>query len=463
MDYPSFTNLPGYEKERFAALGLVGVGAQQAYRYYQQFRSGGGTSTLEDFVAGNRTRKSHRNNHTSVIMNGPREAAAVAASVTHTMVKRRKRQRSKQLNSRGARNSRTLRHIADGLQRQMIFRYQSLSPFVGVDTAAHIFSNKAFVVGDKNALRLPVFAFNLSAMPVRYIRNGAFTTIMTSFPFYQLFKTCPNVAGDTAGRNYYWEEQPKKLGNELGETEVFPANVSWDMEKQEHNSQTKHYVHEWSDINILLQAAKKYQTRVHLQIVSFLNGAGPRRRYFSSAEGTKTKDLELVETDEIAEADYFWDRFLQKKIVHPLAAHQNSDKRPRSMAVFHSEIYELPIQTTISSAAEPITKHVKLFYTNGASYNLMNAGELESTGYKMINHNAVPSGVQTKVPPGYPTEANPTEVDTDVYVDSRSADKWLLISGEVFNRDMTENADNYPSFDINVRGKWTYTDSLHPL
>lgn len=436
-------------------LGYTAAGAQQAWSYYQNYLQNGGAGTYQQFIARGPGVPQPGNSTRTADMTGIIGNAAVAASVTHTMTKRKKKQKGNM--GRGGKKKMMINIMTKQIEQIGVYRWQSLSEYVGSSLCAHQFFNHAYVNAGRRYLDLPVYAMNLSALPFKGNSTGTYAT----YPMYRLSKLLPDAGtGPTNPNNetnYFWSKVSKKKSNSLGEDETYPDRHKWYIEKQDGTPSSDKYIHDWSDINIMFQACKKWQTRVHVQIVSFLNDVGPRRSHYMTGDETGEQIFDAAITDSEANCniDFFWDRFLQKKIVHPLAAHMQPDINERNMAIFKNDTVVLPIATTISTAAEPLTNQYKLYYTNGNTYNTCYDLEEERTGWQMVNHNAAPTATQLTVPPGFCTSST-IEPTKTAYVHNRAADKWLLLSAEVFQRDQPFDADHYPSFDINVRSKFTY-------
>lgn len=451
-----FVALPGVIKDRLRAVGYTVAGAQQVYQYYQQYLNNGGTIGLDNFVAegagippptGNLTR--------TKAMIGLDTMGAQGGTLTNVYTKRKKTQ--KKALSRGGRKRVIIENYVKQMQEKVMCRWQSLTEYVGTSLCAHPFYNHSRVEEPGTFLDLPVYAFNLSAMPERVVGASTLRTI----PMYRLVKKISSTEAGIDGPNniinYTWTGVNKVHGSYQGTNETYPADYVWTKEDYGSTMTSSKYVHDYSDIKLLFQAAKLFQTRVHVQIVSFLNDVGPQRQYTIGGGGIKF-DPDLTDPDVIANADLFWDNFLQKKIVHPIAANMRSDHNERNMVVFSNHTIVLPISsTTFTDAAEPLSHQFNLMYRNGNTYSVCNDKEEERTGWKVISHNTVPGPTELTIPPGFSTRNDISgEAENTMYCEKRSADKWLLISAEMFQRNRALGPDSIPSFDMNIRNHYTY-------
>ena len=201
-------------------------------------------------------------------------------------------------------------------------------------------------------------------------------------------------------------------------------------------------------------------------IVSFLNKCGPRRKFYNGQLEKYAYDNEALDPVEMSSNDHFWDRFLQKRIVHPIAANMKPDKTERHLVVHQNTVVDLPLETSIAGDSKPVNRILRLFYKNGNQYNLANTMNNEETGHMIINHNPVPTAVQTQIPPGFSVEAEVQNADTiytGPYVNAQSADKWLLIVADgLYHRPTDSNSiAQVPSFDMNIRSSFTiYKENL---
>lgn len=343
--------------------------------------------------------------------------------------------------------------------QEALFRWQGISKFEQNAMRTYPLLNTTY---GTTQIQLPVYAFNLSALPLRGAGPSGASVTLRSIPMYRLVKDCYATGAITASnQNYSWVKQVKQFGSNEATTQLFEENEWMDQEKNESNAFCDTYMHNWSDIKLMLQARRKFQTRIHIYIVSFLNECGPRRKFWeiNGVNFTeRTEDTTVVDTDIQCSNDHFWDRFLQRKVVHPLACAMQPDKRERHLAIHHHEICELPCENSDANDSKVANQMRKISYKNNDTYKVTCAIEEETTGFKMVyDNNPVPAnGLEN--PPGWPYKSGIRSEDTkkSPYVTKASADKWLLIVGETYVRDADINTDNYNSFDLVVRSKFTY-------
>lgn len=350
-------------------------------------------------------------------------------------------------------------------QDDSIFRFQSLTPFQNVESRSFKLA-VGFNAGtgeERDRLFMPVFAFNLSALPSWTSPHDGQNRM--TVPFYRLVKKLAASGPATQDFvNYQWEKVAKAGFSEFDGTKATADQdkYGWSVENSTGAmNQCNKYCHNWSDIQIGFQGNTTYANRVTYSIVSFLNGCGPERRYYKNRGGeigweeTLYDDTALDSKDYSAN-DYFWDRFLQKKITHPMAANSTNAPVTRHL-VFHSKkSILLPLETSIADDPKPPNRIVRIYYKNHDMYNLETSEDQEAEGYMLVNHNKEPGVNATTIPPGYTKGDTYLDQSADVYVPARSADKWLFIYAEnVYNRDATKDITNTSSFDLNIRGKFT--------
>lgn len=340
-------------------------------------------------------------------------------------------------------------------QDTVVARFQSLMPFETVSLRSYHLG--VDFQANNNLIVTPIYAFNLSAMP-RKLGNPS---NWAPCPFYRLLKTqSATGAASTGVTNYSWTVWEKGgYSNNEGEKETdLQLKRIWDMEDEGAPYPCDKYVHNWSDINLMFQAATKYQTSISVKIVSFLNDCGPVRISYKNAEFV-TNDTQTLSGEQISSNDVFWDRYLQRKIIHPMAVNAKPDISTRHMVVHSSQNVELPIETNETVDARPITKMVRIFYKNNDVYNTSTTLDEEAYGHKVVYQHSAPGANQTELPPGYTVNANFNDSDTyaSPYVINRSADKWLLIEPyNVYHRPAERTVENTASFDMLIRGKYTY-------
>lgn len=347
-------------------------------------------------------------------------------------------------------------------QHHGIFRWQSLTPFA--DNVMRSYELSVEANEGLNTIFMPVYCFNLSAA-ARYVGAGG---EYRPLPMYRLRKVVsPSGAVSTVTENYIWEWVNKpNYSDPAGEKVPYPDDYTWVNEDNIVADSYNKYTHNWSDIQIGFQGCTKYASSITCAVVSFLNKAGPRRQYLRFIDGAWAKvtyDDELLDQPDQCDRDYFWDRFLQKKIVHPLATNMKVDKNTRHMVYHHKQTVQLPLELTTQSDLKPVNRLVKIFYRNNDMYNTETLVEEESRSHKLIHHNWAPGANQTYIPPGYCVEpSNAPYESTGPFVHNQSADKWLLIyANDVFHRPAERTTENTATFDLNIRNKYTmYKENL---
>lgn len=332
-------------------------------------------------------------------------------------------------------------------QTDMILRYQSLvSP---QPTTATLLSKSLINLKTASDLYTSCFAFNLSSLGYQPWSD------IKVVPFYRLTKRLNN-AGNLA--NWYWHKQSGALNDALGTS----ASDIWQKEHLEgYYSNANEYRHDWSDIRLLFQGSVKYPTRVHVYRVKFAHeGLGPDRQYYTRTNVLTTYDVMCADPKEFNEADYFWERFMLPKIVHPFANTKKTGLTDRKhLVVLSHEVMSIGSEVTISADVQPLQHMHRMFVRNGKTYGLNDAQNCEAS---LMPDAAVPPkcGIKGDGAPGF---SNVTDINNvaPMGVD-RTQDEWLLIvaenyqeTGSGYDPEKEVSIDNSPSFDICVRNKYT--------
>lgn len=295
------------------------------------------------------------------------------------------------------------------------------------------------------------YCFNYSALG--RIPNQNWKNI----PMYRLTK---NTTVDKAVQSWDWIVEAGAKNNADGTTPAF----EWQLEHYEggFDPDGVNYRHDWSDVKIMFQGTTKYPVRFHVYRVRFLLDAlAPRRHYLNAAGVDTTFDSAEPDSENFNEADYFWERFMEPKIVHPFAGTKKTGLMARKhLKIISHEVMNLGSEVTISSDVQPLQHIHSMFIRNGKYYKNQSAVQVEADLMPITVGPVTKVGIKGDGHVGY---SNTNEVSTVTpYVVDRSQDEYVMIvaenyqqTGDFYEPVIEQDATNSPSFDIRVRSKYT--------
>lgn len=298
-----------------------------------------------------------------------------------------------------------------------------------------------------NTLYMPCYAFNLSGPAATFnVDTSGTLTFGLSAPFYRLKKSA-TAAGNT--RQWSWDVYSGIKNDPLG----IATHNHWRLEHQDAPLRKfAEYTHNWSDIRLLLQGRNNNISRFHLYIVQFAyDGLGPVRTNDQDQTDTNSTDPE-----DIAQCDYFWERFMMPKVVHPFACTKKTGLDHRHLIVHNHEVIEIGPSMSIEADASPLQYIKRIFYRNDKTYSVKSPMNCEQRLMPVgVDPNETTGLAGTQLP-GY---SNVQGNEVVVPYPTRRLDKWLLIVMEDYDKtspDVPPTKDNCASFDLVVRSKYTY-------
>lgn len=309
-------------------------------------------------------------------------------------------------------------------------------------------------------MSLPVYAFNLSTLPMWYNSQPGVEAFANT-PFYRLYKG--GAAHATYASSYFWKKQSQTHLNTNNGLPVggYPAQgyaSQWTVMEQTSNiANNKDWIHDWVKYKIHFQNATGRQTKFRIMVVSFPNpNAGPIRLYDACTNlltAAWTPDLTIdvrAAGDDNENQINFWDRFLAKKINHPLYEPHIQTAPVRNMKIHKQEVFSLgPESTTnVDARGRELIKQ---------GFIRMNQACTSDISDKiLINDTSNLVGVRTSTGPAEQISQNPAWTQGNGHPQYEE-NKWLLIVAE--NRGIKATAFNAtldPSFSISIDSKWTY-------
>jgi len=339
-------------------------------------------------------------------------------------------------------------------QQYCISRFQSLPDGGVFDDITKGATKKLgyFHQTTQNRVYLPVYCFNMTALPVNANNFAGVVDLATNYPFYRLYK-------DMATNVYRWAVQ-QGFGNE-------PAgNVEDSRWAPEDTSCTKaaqidDYTIEWLNIRLLFKGATSRPNDIEISEVSFPGKAGPVRNYVQI--GAVRVEDELPTGDEENECTVFWDHYLAPRTTHPL---RTSYLPPNAIDK------QLIKYSTKKISIMPVTESMEVntdFAGSSTSMGvlpLMHCENIFKRMNKIIkvrsdNPNASNSGaIINSTTSNFPAYNSNTSTSQCALFQPREKERWLMITAKTFARAGGTTEDTYadlwrlfPSFDMVIRQK----------
>lgn len=339
---------------------------------------------------------------------------------------------------RKAKRYNVIKRFVSRMKNDCIVRWQSLNDW-GLTAAGlrqHYLKLHKETIAEKDYLWLPVYCFNLSGPPM--VAGPTYFC-----PMFQLRRRLTAPFAD--GYQYEWSKVEGWKNNKDG---TAAHSCEWNLEHIENKTENlakvkaEDYTHDWSDVNLLFQGCKNYPVRTHVYTVRFdQDGAGPIRQ-----TDADEYDTNVTEEDVVGGINYFWDRFLLPKVVHPLAKTKKSETTHRNMTVLSHDTFTMEPELSISEDLQPHQYLKKYFIRNGRFYK----GDGDPAG----NDVQVTLNADQK-----PQFATSTGAERSLGIVERKRDMWLMIVGEVYNQvNSGWTVSNTATFDVNIRSKFTLYD-----
>lgn len=294
------------------------------------------------------------------------------------------------------------------------------------------------------ALAMPMYAFNLSWLGKLYTQDNLENLVdYYACPMYRLQKSPIDNVNNSQSWKWYPYDGINNDADGVAATTV--KRTGWQMEENNGTAGfIEKYIHNWSDIKLLLYGAKSRQMTIHTDIVQFeMDGLGPVRCVHDG--GTiYPQDSDPALAVEYSAIDQFWESWWADKVGNPIRTSKKMvDQRDTIKWVKRQRTLINATETTDSNA-NPLQVVIKNFLREDKQYSLQANQAVEK----------YTADVVTVAPNALFNDANP--VISAGLITPREQDKWLLIWAPVYDQ-ITSVTDNVlsPSFDINIRSKWT--------
>lgn len=338
-------------------------------------------------------------------------------------------------------------------QHSFVARWQAMELFNSASGGLILQNNIAAFVNPIN--NMPMYAFNLTSLPlggsIEKLNPGTTPGNVVTFPCYALEK----VAGTGSTSEYNW--QYVNSINDAGNT---GWRIEWDsVGGQRPVPYVNKYFVDWANVQLAFRGALKRPVKVHVALAQFRNNAGPRRYYYDGTDAVAYDTDASVE--EKAANCAVWDHFWANKISNPIRTSKAPETTPAGEVIkfLKHKSFVLGQSTNINEDTLPVQLihkdfiHIDklmrcpdLYYP--AWYSSAVVGDnLTNSAFEYVN-----------------VQDGNLDIHSTVNVfPERTQDIWLLVYADVF--DQSKNGappdgftlpDLFPSFDINLRAKFSY-------
>lgn len=351
------------------------------------------------------------------------------------------------------------------LYTSYISRFQSLTPFNTTPCAHKLAMEINTGGGTPYVNSLPMYAFDLSSMAKgNYSIPSANTFVNSDYdlqPFYRL--TSQKTLSDTLA-DYTWAVTSGKKNNPDGATD---GTVPWIEEATgvypDVYPNVNRFIHEWSDIRVVMAGAKDRPSRVHIKLVRFVKPEFAPRRILNQRGDFTNDPMELDpvmdDSETVQQHDNFWDSFWGHRITNPIRSVRNTMSLPIYEVLYHKTFnFGTKLSTELNTNADQ--QVFKLFYENNSCYSTETGrvdqeqtGVVGTSNTDEFGYKAWQTDRSVGIPPN---------VDTCPWVKGNQG-TWLLVYADNFyeasGSPPTPEDNKCPSFDLLVRGKHTMAHS----
>lgn len=319
----------------------------------------------------------------------------------------------------------------------------------------YFYLNKQWTSAVKNAMYMPVYAFNLTGPCALHKLGGQ---VHNTIPMYRLVRTFSPTAGTAeATANYNWTSMSGTESNATG------ATLMWRPEKDNmltsQNGDKYFYENCWANIEMAFYLNKQVGTKakIHTSFVKFKGNSGPKRQYQSGGGGTVFDDDAPPTELEQHNIDLWWDHFLERHLVNPISSVPSWESKKPFLET-SKDCTCLASDPSNSTSATPTNFIKRIFFKDNSLYRYTRTENAEEFNK--------PNTVNAPDALGYPQSVwgvqNIGELATGTQLSHRGADTWLLIVGDNFgipdNHDST-SVTRAISFDFKCRVKQIYNST----
>lgn len=359
-------------------------------------------------------------------------------------------------------------------QNVLTVRYQMMSAY-NATAGAKDLGLYGFTAGTAGftAKALPMYCWNLTSIPFTRALGNWKSTI----PCYRLLRYdtagTRTVAGVTtytvAANEYHWEAQPQINGDEKGTQGYYNWNIEFDQLATSPAIQTQRWFVEWAKPKISFTGAKNRPCRIHLALAKFMHqGVGPRRMEASASAKNVAATLQFYDTqrtgDEKVDGQMYWDHFWAAKTTHPIKTSMDpektgafrSDNHP--VSIFKHESFLIGQDTTFNNDIIPLQYTIdkfiqmqKFMKTTAVETHINNSEQIKPGGFGYAsNQTDQAAGVNATVPGVEESSTAYVAYDSEIY---------FLIWSDIYDEGTNAaDANLHPSFDLNLRARYSYGD-----
>lgn len=349
-----------------------------------------------------------------------------------------------------------LHHAAS--QNALTSRWQALSLY-NAPTGALPLTNK--YTSAATTVDLPMYCWNLTAMPFNAVNetNGiAVNNVkIVTFPAYRLQK-------NTTTDRYQWNTITQINGGFQGSGTSTGWELEWDSINAAPIVEVNKYCVDWAKPKFVFKGANKRPVKIHIALARFEHcGAGPNRAYY---DGSTVQTFDISSTDELTDGALFWDQFWSTRISNPI---RTTIKPPqynlrKPVHIYAHESFVLGEDVSINNDPVPLQATMDKFIRMDRFMKTVNPYRQSAFGAYMAGDNTTGAAF------GYPSVAKvpggvPTFSATQAAVPQYNRDVFLIVWADVYDQAKDGNypvsgtdADFAPSFDINLRCKFSYND-----
>lgn len=338
----------------------------------------------------------------------------------------------------------------------MITRMQYVSDFTKTAIGGSLGLSYSGTSGPPSYQWMPSYMFNLSTLGSGY--QGVAGTLVDSSVQCGYRQKCTITTGPPAGTSWTWESISGANSTPSGTGNASQYQIEKYNPPAARGDGTKlsvdRYVHDWSDIKLMIFGAQQVQTRVHYALVKFREAStGPLRIYNTTTyDGT----LDAITQNDV---DTFWVDFWARKSRNPLIT-SGMPTRKEIYTVLHHESITVDPKTTIDKDIYPnmcmvehyFHPHTK-FHTGDSATVDLQSGNITGLGY-------LTAGARK----GYwsDTSSSSATYNYGLFPDYR-ANVFLFVWADNPLQNTTSQANanvidtNYdPSFDLVIRNKYSF-------
>lgn len=347
-------------------------------------------------------------------------------------------------------------------------RWQALTLYNSKPSALYLSSEYSWNLAGEQFNTLPMYCFNLTGMPLNRVNvagaNNQIGLSSVSFPAYRLYKY------RALTQEYTWKYVDQVRGDYSGSSNSTGWNVEWDELAGAPPVNVQKYFVDWAKPKMVFQGADLRPVKIHIALASFAHaGAGPRRQYYDGTN-VQTQDNQPDE-DEIEDGLMFWDHFWSTRLNNPI----HTTLKPRNynqgppVKIWAHESFVLGQDLSTNKDPLPLQCTVDKFIRLDKQMSIVNADRWQLFSDYIVGNQPANGFGYTSVQNNQGGVAQIAQANQ--FFSDYQKERYLLIWADVYDQfqNPVEGPGAYldgvgtkwsyaPSFDINLRAKFTYND-----